>query len=320
MSTKLNIDNFPAINVKDKLILTADTAVGITSIPVVNSEGYSASDFSVLGNLVSEYSEKIQAPSSGFAPDVTHIVANAVTTMQHKQFDPVWILFGNKIKIWRAPNVNGTYPADNTYTLLTTIDVDVDESSTAYTDATGSNAYWYKVTYQNSVTLAETTLADSPIVIRGGSYGYYTTLEAIRKEAGLYNNTFITDSAIDAARYRAQFELDGAFNGLYNVPFQAPINPMVSLLVEKLAASYLLSIDYGPMASGNSKDADKKLAEFQRLMDKIDNKTYVLTDVNGTDLSIAHAGGNKSWPNDTTDTTPVDQGGSTRTFRMGMRF
>lgn len=318
--TNLEIDNFPAINIKDKLILTADVAAGITSLPVVNSEGVSADDFMVLGNLGSEYSEKVQAAHTGFAPDRSHVVVAAATAAAHSEFDPMWVLFGNQIKVWRAPNVDGTPPADTAFILLTTIDVDYDETSTAYEDAAGSNAYWYKVTYLNSTTNVETDIADSPILIRGGNYGTYTTISAIRKEAGLWNNEFITDSAIDAARYRAQYEIDGALQGLYVVPFQPPVNPMISALVEKLAAFYLLSTDYGPMASGNSKDADKKMTEYQRLMEKIDSKNYVLTDANGNELAIDGAGGNKSWPNDTTETTPVDQGGSNRQFRYGMRF
>lgn len=318
--TNLQIDNFPAINIKDKLILTADTAIGITSIPVVNSEGVSADDFIVLGNLGSEYSEKVQAAHTGFAPDRSHVVIVAATLAAHDEFDPLWILAGDKIKIWRAPNVDGTPPADGTFTLLTTIDVNYDETSTAYEDAAGSNAYWYKVTYLNSTTNAETSLADSPILIRGGDYGVYTTISAIRREAGLWNNEFITDSTIDAARYRAQYEIDGALQGMYTVPFQPPVNPMISALTEKLAAFYLLSTDYGPMASGNSKDADKKMSEYQRLMEKIDSKNYVLTDSNGQELALAGAGGNKAWPNDTTATTPGDQGGSQRIFRMSTRF
>lgn len=318
--TTLQIDNFPAVNVKDKLILTGDTVAGITSIPVVNSEGVSADDVLVLGPLVSEYSEQLYAAHTGFAPDHTHVVTSAATVAAHDQFDPLWVLFGDQIKIWRAPNVDGTLPADTAFTLLTTVGIDYDEASTEYQDAAGSNAYWYKVTYKNSITAAETNLANSPIAIRGGDYGTYTTLENIRREAGMGNNQFITDSQIDAARYRAQFELDGALQGMYPVPFQPPINPMVALMTEKLAASYLLSIDYGPMASGNSKDADKKLGEYQRLMDKIDSKNYVLTDTNGNDLSIAGAGGNKAWPNDTTATTDGSSGGNTRIFRMSDRY
>lgn len=320
MSVTINIDNYGALNIKEKLILTADIAAGVTSLPVVNSDGPVASDFLVLGALGTEYSEKVQASATTPTPDATHINLQAVTAIKHSQFDPAWLLFGDQIQVYRAPNVDGNFPADTAYTTLgSPISIDTDEMYTAYTDASGSNAYWYKFVYKNSVSGNTTNLADS-VAKRGGGYGTYTSVENIRREAGLYNNQFITDAMIDAARYRAQFEIDGALQGMYTIPFQPPINPIVATMTDKLAASYLLATDYGPMASGNSKDADKKLTEYQRIMQKIDSKSYVLTDVNGNDMSIAGAGGNKAWPNDTTDSTPVDQGGSQRNFRMGMRF
>lgn len=316
----LSIDNFNGLNIKDKLVLTADSVAAITSIPVVNSQGVSADDFLIVGGLATDYSEQAQSAHTGFAPDRTHVVVTAPLGAAHKQFDPLWVLFGDKIKVYRAPNVDGSYPPDANYALLTTIPIDYDNAATQYTDPAGSSAYWYKITYFNSITSAETTLADSPITIRGGDYITYTTIAAIRNEAGLNNNEFITDSAIDMQRYRAQAVIDGALEGLYVVPFAAPVNPMISYLTEKLAAANLLSVDYGPMASGNSKDADKKMAEYKDLMTKIDDKVYVLTDTNGNNLAIAGAGGIKAWPNSTTDSTPVSEGGSQRNFRYGMRF
>lgn len=320
MSTTLSIDNYTATNILNKLVVTQPLTAGLTSIPVVNSEGVTASTPFILGGLGNNGSEKVQTAASGFAPDATHVVLSTAILLPHNEFDPLWQLFGDQINIYRAPNVDGSYPADTSYTLLTTIPINYNQVSTSYTDAVGSNAYWYKVTYKNSVSSAETTLQDSPIVVRGGEYDQYTTIYNIRREAGLLNNQFISDSIIDSQRQRVQFEIDAALFGMYSVPFQPPINPLVAILTEKLAASYLLAIDYGPMASGNSKDANVKLDEYERLMEKIDSKIYILTDNNGNDLSVRGAGGNKSWPNDSTSTTPVDQGGSDRTFRMGMRF
>lgn len=320
MSVTLNIDNFGAANIKDKLITTADTAAATTSIPVVNSSGISANDFLLYGQLGTEYGEKVQAAASGQTPDATHVVlASPGTTLAHKQFEPFWLLFGDKVNVYRAANVDGNIPADNTFSLLATVAINMNESYTQYNDSSGSNAYWYKFTYFNSVTNAESALADS-ITARGGGYDVYCSLESIRREAGLLNNEFITDAMIDSARYTAQFEIDGELQGLYSVPFQAPINPTIAELTRKLAAAKLLMTDYGPMASGNSKDGQQKLTDYERIMTRINNKTAVLTDVNGNELAISGAGGIKAWPNDTTATTDGSSGGSTRNFRMSDRY
>lgn len=320
MSYTLNVDNFTALNAIDKLVLNADSAASITTIPTVNSEGISSNQFLILGYIGSEGSEKIQTIATNPILSPTSFQITGGTKFAHKQFEPITALFGDTIKLYRAPNVDGTIPSDANFTYLLSQVIDYDEVSTAVTDPNGSNGYWYKFTYLNSLTNAETNISDSPIVIRGGQYGVYTSVYNIRREAGMLNNQYVTDSMIDAARYRAQYEIDGGLAGMYPVPFQPPINPMIAALTEKLSAFYLLSTDYGPLATGNSKSATDKQTEFQRLMDNLDTKKYILTDTNGNDLSFAGAGGIKSWPNKTTSTTPTDQGGSDRTFRIGQRF
>lgn len=318
MAQLLRIDNYSSNNITQTTALSADIDSGGSSLPVVNNSGFTVSRFALVGRLGSDVAEWLTITSLSNSPSPT-IVSTDTLKLDHSNNDPVTELFGDKIKIYRAANTDGTIPADNLFSVIDTIDIQTDNISTDYTDDTGGANYWYKYTYYNQLLSEETNLDDS-VASRGGGYDTYCSIDDIRKEAGLSSNDYISDADVDSKRRKAQAIIDGALQGLYAVPFTAPINPMIEEITIKMAAGLLLNQDYGPFTSGNSKSGDAKIKEANDLLTLIDNKHYILTDTLGNDLSNQGAGGIKSFPDSTADTLPVDEGGSSRAFRYGMRF
>lgn len=314
MSQTLTIDNFTALNLLESTQLDADSATAVTALTVKNNQDFATLDIFMLGAYGTENSEKLSVAS--VATNITINTAVA-TKFAHKKFDAVTKLFGDKIKIYTAPNVNGLAPADSAFTtLLTTLTIDTDNQFTSYTDSSGSSALWYKYTYFNSVSSAETTLADS-IAVRGGNVGNYCSIEDIRNEAGLKNNAYITDVDIDLRRRDAQAEIDTTLSGTYTVPFTAPINPLISEITRKLAAGFLLTKGFGPVTNLNTNNGTDKIKEARALLTDLNNKTKVLVNAVGSDLSVQGvAGVFNGYPNDDTATDSPTIGGGVRMFRV----
>ncbi len=253
---------------------------------------------------------------------VAGLVATLVGTLvrAHSAGARVTFLRGNQHKIYRAAkNASGTIPDDSEFSLLAggTIDIDYDQAHTDFQDSTGGSDYWYKATQYNTVTSAETSLAEAKAV-RGGGFGHYASIDAIRSEAGFTQNPYITDAMIAARRDDAESEINGELVGMYTIPFEAPVPPVITNITRLLAAGWLLAAEYGPVSSGTNKDAKDKLAQGRDLLEKIKKREIVLTDEAGSPTNISD--GISGWPNNSTATTPMAQGGSTRKFRMEQEF
>lgn len=316
MAQTLKIDNFGDLNILEISQLNADVAAAATSLTVINNESYANTDYIYIGEFGGELGETVVA--SGVTGATT--INCAATRLAHKRFDPIASLFGNKIRIYRAANADGTQPADDDFVLLTTIDIDYDQKYTPYTDSGGSSDYWYKFTYYNSTSLAESALADSKSV-RGGGVGNYVSVEAIRTEAGFTGNRFITDSRIDEARQAAQRTIDSALGDIYTVPFTAvPPNPIIARIAKLLAAGDLLSQSYGAFGGQAASEGKKKTDEGMALLEKINKRELILTDETGTSTESTNASGFNAWPNATTADADPEDGGAPRQFRMSDRY
>lgn len=318
MPAKIRINNFDSSNIIEKAILDADSVIGATTLTLKNSQNFNVNDYALVGAQGGEKSE-LKAISAVNADQIT-VTLSTATKEAHNRFDQVTTLFGNQIKIYRASNVDGTIPADNQFTLLTTLGIDPDQLYTDYTDATGSSTYWYKFTYYNSTALTESNLADA-IAVRGSGYGNYCSVDEIRFESGLKNNRWITDADIDFYRKSAQAEIDGSLTGTYTVPFTTPINPLIAEITRKLAAGFILTKNYGPLATLNTNNGTTKITEARALLDKLNKKTITLTDVVGNSLvNSTDAGNFNAWPDTTTETADPTVGGNPRMFRVSDRY
>lgn len=316
MSSTIKIENFGSLNIKESTKLDADSLAAASTLILAYTDNIATNDILYLGVFSSEQSERVNVNTVGDAKNVTLI---SPTRKPHSRFDPAVTLFGDKINIYHAPNVDGTQPADDQFSPLIEIDIDFDDNSSIYTDAAGSSDWWYKFTYLNSTTTAETDLADSPAV-RGGGVGDYASIDSIRKRAGLQNNRFITDGAINEKRQAAQDEINANLVGLYAVPFTPPVNNLIAEVTRRLAAGMTLLDDYGPTAVLDTTNGQKMLDDARALLARIKDKELILTDVLGAGTSIEGANTLTMYPDDTTAISGTDGNAEPHPFRMSDRY
>lgn len=275
MSTTLNIESFSDINLKERSIITSGAAKGATTLTLASVAGYAVGDILYLGELSREGCEKVIIQSiSGLVVTLT-----AATAHDHAAYTPVVSVLGDLIHIYRAANVDGTVPADNAFTVLATRSIDPDQLSTYYTDSSGSSSYWYRFTYYNATTLAETDLTDS-LAVRGDDFGHYASLSEIRAEAGFSNNYNLKDTFIDQQRRAAEAEINTALASAYTVPFTT-VPEIIRTLTIQLAAGLLLQDQYG---SGSTKGSAKLKAARDQLK-AMQNREQTITGEDGASIA-----------------------------------
>lgn len=318
MAVTLRIDNYSPLNQLENTIFDADVIAGATTLLVRNTGGIVVNSYIVLGTPGAESTELVQIAT---VPNSTSFTLVAAAKFNHFRFDPIQQLFGNQIKIYSAPNVDGTQPIDTVFTALAggQFAMFYDQSSTNYTDAAGSAAIWYKFTYLNTTTSGETALGDSGAA-RGGGYATYCTIDNIRDQASLQGNRWITDAQIANKRAIAQAEIDSELSGVYAVPFIAPINALIADLTARLASGLILSDSYGMNSAGTSQDGNERLAEAREILQRIKTKSLVLTDVKGNETDNYGTNTVQSWPNATTAGLAESDNGGDHMFRVGHTY
>jgi hypothetical protein len=182
----LTINN-PSLENAEKTILTEPTSVGVTTLYVKNSQGYSNSQYIIISEQGNEKAE-IKQINAAVSNDLQLTVA--ATEYSHNEGDPVYYARYNQIKIYKASTLTGTYA------LLTTQDIDVDNHDliTVYDDTTGLSTDYYKISYYNSQTTLESSLSDP---IPGGGISTSTVryiTDQVLKEAQ-DDNEALTDRA-----------------------------------------------------------------------------------------------------------------------------
>lgn len=314
MPATLKIDNYPAINVKEKAELASEVAAGATALPLVNAQGVAADDFLYIGRLGQEKVEKRQA-----GVITGNSVAVTALDYAHPQYGPVLAVLGDQIQLYRAANIDGTPPADSDFSSNgSPVSIDPDNVDTQLSDSNGSSAFWYKWVYYNSDSAAEVTTLAQVNAVRGAEWGNYTTVAAIRVEARIQNNPYISDKFVSAKRAQAQDYINGQLSGTYTVPFTSDVPPQITRITELFAAGYILKGEYGTQLAGTGADGQAKIDEAQAMLDKILNGSTELLDSAGDTSATRDAV--SGWPNASTATTDVKDGGSKRRHRMGHKF
>lgn len=278
MATTIRIDSFDALNIVERSELSIDSIAGASVLAVRNTEDLVPGQTIYVGQLSREGVEK--AVISTVADETT---INLVQPLErpHARYEPVTAVLGDSIHIYRAPNVDGTVPADDQFTVLTTRTIDPDQLSTYYRDSTGSSAFWYRYTYFNPVTLEETPLTAFD-AFRGDDFAHYASLSEIRNEAGFKNATNLADSDIEQKRRDAEAEINASLSGAYTVPF-SPVPEIVRTLTIQLASALLLESAYGNASSR------QKLKDARAAIDSYKLGASVLTDEAGAALTTAES-------------------------------
>lgn len=310
MSVILRLDNFAPSNVQEKTYVESDADATDTTLTVKSAQNISTNKYALIGAPGSEDAE-LRLISGVTGNDLTV----AALGFSHQRYAQTTILNANQIKIYRAANVDGTAPADDDFSLLATVDIDTDELQTSYTDSNGGSDYWYKYTYYNEQTTAETDIANSDVV-RGG-FSIYATVEQIRSEAGISNNQWITDVDVDGRRIEAQSYINSKLASIYTVPFTT-ISPTIRHITELLAAGYILTTEWGQGSVGTTDIGEKKIQEAKDMLDEIVAGTSPILGEDGSMIvDNSKVGG---WPNSTTKDAEVEDGGSPRIFRIGDEY
>jgi hypothetical protein len=131
--------------------ISTDYASG-TSLVVKNTYGFNANDYLLFGKLGFEQSEigQISSVTNG-----TTIVLQNALNFPHASDTTVTKIPYNQVKFYRSTTGIG-----GSYTLLSTVNIAVDQPNTFYYDTTGNSTYSYKVSYYNSTTAVESMSAE----------------------------------------------------------------------------------------------------------------------------------------------------------------
>lgn len=312
MAQTVNVKNFGSLNKLAQTVLSQDIAAAVTILPVTNSNDFTAGPV-LIGAAGSSNPEMVTAtaPSTG-----TQIPVGA-TTLQHNNNDPVFLLFGDKINVYSAPDLYGTgvQPPDNTFTPVTgsPFKIDANKVETAINDPNGIVGTWYKFTYINSLSMAETAIANSTAAQAGQTH--YVSIDQVRRAAGFANSPNVTDDIIAEFRDAAEREINGALLPVYAFPLPVPTNPLVVQIAKDIAAGELKHEQYQivapTLAAYGQTTADKARnggGEHTSLADLV-TRTVVLEDANFAELTIEEGHGFGGWPDASTQNTPSWQGG-----------
>jgi hypothetical protein len=316
MAENLYLNNFSEANIVESSQLSDDVAAAAVSAPLRNVQNLAINDYIVLGQLADEQAEKIVLTAVTVS---SQTIGFAAIKFAHDKLEEVTKLFGNKIRVYRAADVDGNTPGDDDFILIQNVDIDVTKSYTPWNDSDGGVGYWYKVTYYNSQNGGETDIAESPAV-RGGNFGHYATVEQIRLAAGFKDNTDVIDETIAEARDEAEGVVKGyLISAGYYLPLLPPYPASVVRLVKQLGAAFLLQDEYGDAVQGSDRDGYAKEKSVVAKMEAIQAGKQKLLDVNKETIT-PKKDDVSGWPDESTETTAIGQHGGKPKFTMGKRW
>ena len=138
----------------EKSYLNVAYSSGVATIEVKNNDRFATNGRIMIGEMGQEKTEVVTV-SSVNANGTTVVVGT--TVFSHEADAPVYILRFDQAKFYRS-----TTTSTGTYTLLATVNLDVDNAnlSTLYDDTTGLTTYFYKMTVYHSISTLESAYSD----------------------------------------------------------------------------------------------------------------------------------------------------------------
>jgi hypothetical protein len=298
-----NVPDFLSNNIITVLDLAADANAGQNQATFINVEGIASNDWIVFSPNT-EKAEIVQVQS--ISGQTITFTGNLV--LNHKNHETVKKLFGNQIQVWRGPNVDGTIPNDSTFVVLgSPITIQPDQPYTQVTDAAASSDWWYKFTYHNPTSGADTDLSEAEAV-RGGGYGDLCSIQDIIDESGL-NDVHTDPSLLAGYRAESQSEVNGGLASAgYLIPLQTATGALftpanVTGITKRLAAGFALSRNYGTVKPGNAKNGLEKRDEARQAIAMIQLNDVLLLDSTGQQLAKTQLV--SGYPDDSTTQDPA---------------
>jgi phage gp36-like protein len=255
-------------------ILNADAAAGSNvTLTLKSNNGFADGDYIAIGHEGNELCELAQINNA-----VTGSTQVRVATLKfnHAAGAPIRLYRFNQRKFYGATSASGSYTeltADGSPK-----DIMVDDPQGTWLEYTGSQYTYFKATYFNSTTDAETALEDAEPVLADETVRY-ASIYAIRKHAGLAGNPRYSDLRIETKRKQAENEINSAIAARYALPL-SEVPPLISQICELLAAGY---IDYEEF--GKDGEGVRWLGEARALIKAIRNGTQLLIGSDGTELT-----------------------------------
>lgn len=180
----------PETTAYEKSYLSNPIALGVTTFEVKNSNRFAANQQIMIGQMGQEKTEIVTVTSVN--ANGTTLVTTA-TIFPHSADDPVFVLQFDQVKYYRS-----TTTSTGVYTLLTTVNLDVDNANlqTVYDDVNGLTTYYYKVSMYNSISTVESALSDP---IPGGGYSRNQVgniIDEILQEVSDQNEVHVTRNEV----------------------------------------------------------------------------------------------------------------------------
>lgn len=253
-----------------------DVAAGSNiTLPLLNNNGFAENDFIVIGR---EGSEKAELEQINQAVSGATDVRVATLRYAHKKGEAVTRYRFNKRKFYGALTATGVYTELTADGSPVTIQVD-DPQGTLLEYSGGEGYTYFKATYYNSQTLDETAEDDSEAVLADESKRY-TSIYAIRVQAGFTQNPYITDERIERKRKQAENEINSALLSRYVLPLEE-VPPLIQRVCELLAGGYLDFEEFGADGQGV-----KWLGEARGIIKALREGTQRLIGADGEELTV----------------------------------
>ena len=162
--------------------LAADYSAAVTTVKIKNTNGFATNKYAVLGSIGFEQAELVQT-STVTPPDT---LAGFTTVFPHNADSNVTLFDYNQINIYRSTTgINGTY------SILATVNIQIDNDTTPYEDTTSQSTYYYKYSYFNAAASVESSLSD-PIAATGFVwYSLKTLIDRILSLFGDMKSEFV---------------------------------------------------------------------------------------------------------------------------------
>lgn len=287
----------------ERSALAADVTAGSNvSLTLESNDGMARYAYVAVGR---EGTEKCELEQINAVITGNTVVQVATLKHNHLKGEPVVVFRYNKRKFY------GSTTEDGTYAELTTdgspVAIQVDDPDGTLLEYTGLEGYtWFKSTYYNSQTVEETAIADSEAVLADETKRYCSVF-AIRKQAGLTQNPFISDGDVEVYRKRAENEVNSILAARYALPL-AEVPAIIENACALLAAGYIDYKEFGGEGQGV-----KWLGEARGILNSIKKGTQILLGADNVALASgsSHAAQLSGYPDDTTEES---------TFTIGQRF
>lgn len=290
-------------------ILSADTEAEAGVIYVENNNGFVGEKFIVVGWEGSENAEL--RPLSG-DPSGAQQLSLEKLDLPHKAGEPVTMYHFNRRKFYGSQTAGGAYTELPESSSDDGIEIEVNNPQGTpcnYDESGGEGYLYFKATYYDSISGEETSLSESTEVASDQS-GRYTTINSIKRQAGLVKNPYITDDAVETYRLRAENEINSVLFSKYVLPLST-VPAIIENCCTLLAAGYMDYQEFGSEGEGV-----KWLGEARGILNSIKKGVQVLLDEDGNELAKkTRSTGVMSYPDQIDNTN-----GPKQIFTMDQKF